>query len=161
MTINADQQQPTESMEISMAELPCDVTSFFEGCAALVVMYRIHDTLAWWLILLHLALVYIYLCTQPRSIVIDFQKKLAIYLYPKYLFFKKHKQISLSSFTLVYLSGSHHQNNWSIHLSNRKGAHLKLIGVAGLHKVFLDFEKARDMTDQVAKGLGIASAHFI
>ena len=79
-----------QSLEIFKDKFAFHVLDLFECCAAVVVMYRIHDTLAGWLVLLTVAPIYIHLRMKPSSVVIDFQKKLAVYQYPKCWFFKKH-----------------------------------------------------------------------
>lgn len=123
------------------------------------MIYQLHDQaqVVFWGLVFVLLAVYVHIRVQPQSVVIDFQQKLAVYKYPPYLYFKKEKRISLSEFTLVHLSG----NTSSIHFSNRKGNQLTLIGVDGVFKIFLNLEEARDMTDQIARGLGIQSAHYI
>ena len=83
---------PPQTLEIFKDKFDCNVLDIIECCVTGIAMWRIHDTLVWWLVLIPLSLVYIHLRLQPRSVVIDFQKKLAVYRYPKYWFFKKHNK---------------------------------------------------------------------
>lgn len=152
--------QPQDAMEFVKDEVGWSFYDALEWCIAGCFIFELRNSAVMWALLIPLVIVSAHLCMKPTSVIVDFQKKLAVYKYPRYLFFKKEKQVSLSDFTLVYLSGHRSYNNWSIHLSNRKGAHLEVIGVTSIKKAFPNFEKAREMTDQLAKGLGIQSAHF-
>jgi hypothetical protein len=150
----------TDTLEITKDDVGWDFHGFLE---LLVVgffsIYKFHSQPLLWVFVVLLLAVYVHPCTLPKSVVIHFNEKTAVYKYPSYMYFKKEKCVSLSDYTLAYLSGSHKLDNFSIHLSNRKGAHLKLLGAGSIQK-FLNFEQARDMTDQLAKGLGIKSSHF-
>lgn len=149
------------TLEIRKSELTWRFVPLLEWCALGVMLYQMrHHPFAWFLFGI-IAITYLHVQAQATLVVIDFDKKLATFHYPKYLVFKKPKSVSLSEYSLVYLSGHHHHNTWSIHFSNRTGAHLRLINVVGLYEVLLDFDKARDTVERIAKGLGIPSAHFI
>ena len=151
----------TYILEIIKDDVGWDFLDFLELFAAIFSIYQLQDKILQCVFVVLLLVVYVHLRTQPKSVVIHFNEKTAVYKYPSYMYFKKEKCISLSDYTLAYLSGHYKQNNWSIHLSNSKGAHLKLLGAGSIHKIFVNFEQARDMTDQLAKGLGIQSSHFV
>lgn len=64
---------------------------------------------------------------QLKSIEINFKEKTATFNYYKLNPFKKSKTISIENFDFVYASAYSKGWGWVIHLSNRKGKHLRLI----------------------------------